>query len=125
MRQLGPSRREARHAHIEGLASGVGHYVFQGLALSGAAATDVELPPDQEDSETPGLEADDLKKLGVVVRAAPQALIVVFTSHMAELVSAAITPANSYTSKETHATVEELKAQVAAAHQRSITGRAG
>lgn len=121
VRQLEPSQRGATGAHVKGLASRMAHHIFEGLALVGGAAGggDQDLPSSSADA-IPGLGADDRTKLGAVQKAASDVLIVIFQSHMAELIAATIKAANSYTSKEIHESAEELEGQIIEAEQKSI-----
>ncbi len=121
VRKLEPSGHQAGAARAEGLAARVGHYVFEGLALVGGAAGGggQEL---LSDDPARGRDAEDLEKLGAVQKAASAVLIVIFPTQLAGRVAASITPVDSYTSKDIHASAEELAAQVTAAEQRSIAG---
>ena len=117
------SPRDQKGTDSPGLASRIGHYVLEGLALVGgeAGGGDAAQPTDVQGSSSGHvLGSDDLVKLGAVQRASPCTLIVVFSAPLSDRIATTISTTNRYTSDVIHASVQELEEQIAAAERRSV-----
>src|SRR5262249_51116509 len=102
----------------------LGRYLAEGLALTGGpaggGAEDIPVAAVADGSTGP-LGPDDLKKLGAVQATSSAVLIGIFPAALKDGIATATDAAENRTSKDLHADVEQLEAQIAAAERKSVT----
>ena len=118
-----PRQQRARGAHVEGLATRLGRYLGEGLALTGGPAggggQDFLATADTTEAAEP-LDSADLNKLGAVQEASPVVLIGIFPAAMIEDITSATMSADQRASTQVRANAGQLEAQIVRAEQKSI-----